>query len=263
MAGADRRRPGPPLGPANARQQPEVLHRPRHRPGRRQHTRRLRPVQAGAAPWPSSRLRPHERHRAGRHRLPAAGPGAVRPRQRRRRVHVSSRRRRPPRSAADRRAVRHDVRRRLQPDRRPPARGQRHRAEPAPQRDPGGATDRRRRRSTTRRPRRPATGITAAAYTNNDLDADTATTLFDLDTRLTRSRSRPRPTPARYPTGKLGVDAGARRLRHRGAATRPLPRFSVGGKYRLYASRCSPARSPEGQLPRLLQASDLASRSAS
>jgi Domain of unknown function (DUF4394) len=33
-------------------------------------------------------------------------------------------------------------------------------------------------------PGTPATGITAVAYTNNDLDPNTGTTLFDVDTTL-------------------------------------------------------------------------------
>ncbi|GIF75963.1 DUF4394 domain-containing protein [Asanoa siamensis] len=54
-----------------------------------------------------------------------------------------------------------------------------------------------------------AMGITAAAYTNNDLDADTATTLFDLDTSLDQIAIQvPANAGSLSPTGKLGVDAG-------------------------------------------------------
>ena len=42
-----------------------------------------------------------------------------------------------------------------------------------------------------------ATYVTAAAYTNNDLNADTATTLFDLDITLDQTVIRHRPMPAR------------------------------------------------------------------
>jgi len=56
----------------------------------------------------------------------------------------------------------------------------------------------------------PATGVTAAAYTNNDLNADTATTLFDLDTNLDQvAVQAPANAGLLSPTGRLGVDAGA------------------------------------------------------
>jgi Domain of unknown function (DUF4394) len=54
-----------------------------------------------------------------------------------------------------------------------------------------------------------ATGATAAAYTNNDLDPNTATTLFDIDTMLDQVVIQ---SPANaglvQPTGKLGMDVG-------------------------------------------------------
>lgn len=56
----------------------------------------------------------------------------------------------------------------------------------------------------------PASGITGAAYTNNDKVAktDTATTLFDLDTALDRvAIQSPANAGTLAPTGKLGVDA--------------------------------------------------------
>jgi hypothetical protein len=53
-----------------------------------------------------------------------------------------------------------------------------------------------------------AQGVTGAAYTNNDLDATTATTLFDLDTALDQvSVQSPANAGNLAPTGKLGVDA--------------------------------------------------------
>jgi len=53
------------------------------------------------------------------------------------------------------------------------------------------------------------TGVTGAAYTNNDLDAATATTLFDLDTTLDQvAIQAPANAGTLSPTGKLGVDAG-------------------------------------------------------
>ncbi|MFJ7046041.1 DUF4394 domain-containing protein [Streptomyces sp. NPDC101112] len=52
-----------------------------------------------------------------------------------------------------------------------------------------------------------APGVTGAAYTNNDLDAGTATTLFDLDTALDRiSVQSPANAGNLAPTGRLGVD---------------------------------------------------------
>ncbi|WP_216848108.1 MULTISPECIES: DUF4394 domain-containing protein [unclassified Rathayibacter] len=53
-----------------------------------------------------------------------------------------------------------------------------------------------------------ATGVNGAAYTNNDLDANTATTLFVLDTALDQiAIQSPANAGTLAPTGKLGVDA--------------------------------------------------------
>lgn len=53
----------------------------------------------------------------------------------------------------------------------------------------------------------PATGLTGAAYTNNDADPNTATTLYDLDTTLDQvSIQSPANAGTLAPTGKLGVD---------------------------------------------------------
>ncbi|MER5872864.1 DUF4394 domain-containing protein [Streptomyces sp. NPDC002044] len=53
-----------------------------------------------------------------------------------------------------------------------------------------------------------ATGVTGAAYTNNDLNAATATTLFDLDTAADRiSLQSPANAGTLAPTGNLGVNA--------------------------------------------------------
>ncbi|WP_216587036.1 DUF4394 domain-containing protein [Streptomyces brasiliscabiei] len=55
-----------------------------------------------------------------------------------------------------------------------------------------------------------ARGVTGAAYTNNDLDAATATTLFDLDTARDRvSLQSPANAGSLAPTGGLGADAPA------------------------------------------------------
>ncbi|UBU17727.1 DUF4394 domain-containing protein [Nonomuraea gerenzanensis] len=55
-----------------------------------------------------------------------------------------------------------------------------------------------------------ALGVTGAGYTNNDLDATTATTLFDVDTTADQvSAQSPANAGNLAPTGKLGVDAAA------------------------------------------------------
>ncbi|RLK09625.1 uncharacterized protein DUF4394 [Micromonospora sp. M71_S20] len=54
-----------------------------------------------------------------------------------------------------------------------------------------------------------AYGVTGAAYTNNDLAPDTATTLFDIDTNLDQvAVQSPANTGQLAATGKLGVNAG-------------------------------------------------------
>ncbi|MGI5399265.1 DUF4394 domain-containing protein [Streptomyces sp. CA-135486] len=55
----------------------------------------------------------------------------------------------------------------------------------------------------------PARGVTAAAYTNNDLNAETATTLFDINTATDQVVIQsPANNGLLAPTGALGVDAG-------------------------------------------------------
>jgi hypothetical protein len=55
----------------------------------------------------------------------------------------------------------------------------------------------------------PVMGVAGAAYTNNDLDPNTATTLFDLDTMADQIVVQsPANAGALAPTGKLMVDAG-------------------------------------------------------
>ncbi|GIJ44216.1 hypothetical protein Val02_11020 [Virgisporangium aliadipatigenens] len=54
----------------------------------------------------------------------------------------------------------------------------------------------------------PAAGVTAAAYTNNDTDAATATALYDIDTAMDQvSLQAPANSGQLSPIGKLGVDA--------------------------------------------------------
>jgi len=55
----------------------------------------------------------------------------------------------------------------------------------------------------------PATGLTAAAYTNNDLDPDTGATLYDVDTNLNQvAIQAPANEGNLSRTGALGVDPG-------------------------------------------------------
>jgi hypothetical protein len=56
-------------------------------------------------------------------------------------------------------------------------------------------------------PGTPATGVTGAAYTNNDLDANTATTLYDVDSTLDQvAIQSPANNGTLAATGKLTVD---------------------------------------------------------
>ncbi len=56
----------------------------------------------------------------------------------------------------------------------------------------------------------PATGIAGAGYTNNDLDASTATTLYDVDSMMDQiAIQSPANAGSLAPTGKLTVDTNA------------------------------------------------------
>ena len=129
------------------------------------------------------------------------------------------------------------VRRGLQPGRRPPAGDQRHRPEPAPRRRTPAAPRSPTARLTDPPATTPSTGVSAAAYTNNDLDTDTATTLFDLDTALDQvAVQAPANAGSLSATGKLGVDAGSDAgFDIAGKDNRGWATLSVGGKYRLYS----------------------------
>jgi hypothetical protein len=86
-------------------------------------------------------------------------------------------------------------------------------------------------------------GISGAAYTNNDLNADTATTLYDLDTNLDQvAIQAPANSGQLSPIGKLGVDAASdagfdiySSIRS-GRATDAVgfASLSVGGRWALY-----------------------------
>ncbi len=79
-------------------------------------------------------------------------------------------------------------------------------------------------------------GVSAAAYTNNDLDANTATTLFDLDTAMNQvALQAPANAGSLSPTGKLGVDAGSDAGFDIGRKNQAWATLSVGGKYRLFS----------------------------
>jgi hypothetical protein len=59
-------------------------------------------------------------------------------------------------------------------------------------------------------PVNPALGVTGVAYTNNDADPNTATTLFDIDTSLDQVAVQAPPNAGTLnPTGKLLVDASS------------------------------------------------------
>ncbi len=89
----------------------------------------------------------------------------------------------------------------------------------------------------------PAPGVTGAAYTNNDLDANTATTLFDVDTALDQvGVQAPANNGSLNPTGKLLVDTSTAvgfdiYSRLEGGATtgvRALAALTTAGASRLY-----------------------------
>ncbi|MGW1642962.1 DUF4394 domain-containing protein [Streptomyces lavendulae] len=110
-----------------------------------------------------------------------------------------------------------------------------------------------------------AMGVTGAAYTNNDLNAATATTLFDLDTMADRiSLQSPANAGTLAPTGSLDVDAGldagfdiyynpAAGTNHGFAA------IGKGGSYGLYAVDVLTGKATtKGAFPADYQVTDLA-----
>ncbi|MEJ1199442.1 MULTISPECIES: DUF4394 domain-containing protein [unclassified Streptomyces] len=110
-----------------------------------------------------------------------------------------------------------------------------------------------------------AMGVTGAAYTNNDLSAATATTLFDLDTMADRiSLQSPANAGTLAPTGSLGVDA---RLDagfdiHYSPATGMNHGFAAigsGGTYRLSGVDILAGKATDmGAFPKKYQVTDLA-----
>lgn len=83
-----------------------------------------------------------------------------------------------------------------------------------------------------------ASQVTAAAYTNNDLDPNTATTLYDIDTMLDQVVIQsPANAGLLAPTGKLTVDAGQWAgfdIYTQGTGNRGLAVLNTGGRARLY-----------------------------
>jgi hypothetical protein len=87
------------------------------------------------------------------------------------------------------------------------------------------------------------TGVTAAAYTNNDLNADTGTTLYDIDSNLDQvAIQAPANNGTLSATGKLGVDAGSAAgfdiysvlRKGKTSSVVGFATLSVGGKSALY-----------------------------
>ncbi|MGW5852297.1 DUF4394 domain-containing protein [Streptomyces sp. NPDC055254] len=85
-----------------------------------------------------------------------------------------------------------------------------------------------------------ALGVTGAAYTNNDLDPATATSLFDIDTTGDRVvLQSPANSGTLAPTGNLGVDAGPDAgldiyFSPRKGGNRGFAALSTGGSRRFY-----------------------------
>ncbi|OLZ65462.1 hypothetical protein AVW11_16810 [Streptomyces amritsarensis] len=110
-----------------------------------------------------------------------------------------------------------------------------------------------------------ARGVTGAAYTNNDLNAATATSLFDLDTMADRiSLQSPANAGALAPTGSLGVNAGLDSgfdIHYDAAAgtNHGFAALGTGGGYRLYGIDVLTGRATDkGAFPRNQQVTDLA-----
>ncbi|MFF9066172.1 DUF4394 domain-containing protein [Streptomyces sp. NPDC014891] len=110
-----------------------------------------------------------------------------------------------------------------------------------------------------------ALGVTGAAYTNNDLDAATATTLFDIDTTNDRvSLQSPANAGTLAPTGGLGVNAGPSAgfdiyYQASEGSNRGFAALSTGGKQRFYKVDILTGRATlVGDFPAARQIVDLA-----
>lgn len=105
----------------------------------------------------------------------------------------------------------------------------------------------------------PSTGVTAAAYTNPDTDAATATTLFDIDTKADQVVVQsPANAGSLAPTGSLGVDAtrGGMDIDRKNRAYAALEVDGKAGLYRVDLLTGKATR--EGWFPRGTQVLDLA-----
>ncbi|MFF8507798.1 DUF4394 domain-containing protein [Streptomyces sp. NPDC015492] len=110
-----------------------------------------------------------------------------------------------------------------------------------------------------------ALGVTGAAYTNNDVDAATATTLFDIDTTNDRvSLQSPANAGTLAPTGGLGVNAGPSAgfdiyYQASEGSNRGFAALSTGGKQRFYKVDLLTGRATlVGDFPAARQIVDLA-----
>ncbi|MFI8341960.1 DUF4394 domain-containing protein [Streptomyces sp. NPDC085639] len=110
-----------------------------------------------------------------------------------------------------------------------------------------------------------AMGVTGAAYTNNDLNAATATTLFDLDTMADRiSLQSPANAGTLAPTGNLGVDAALDAgfdiyYNPMAGTNHGFAAVGTGGSYRFYAVDVLTGKATsKGSFPAEYQVTDLA-----
>ncbi|TYR66092.1 DUF4394 domain-containing protein [Streptomyces parvus] len=110
-----------------------------------------------------------------------------------------------------------------------------------------------------------AQGVTGAAYTNNDLNAETSTSLFDIDTTNNRvSLQSPANSGTLAPTGNLGVNAGPNAgfdiyFSHRAQSNHGFAALSVDGAYRFYEVDVLTGRAEGlGAFPKNHQVTDVA-----
>jgi hypothetical protein len=114
----------------------------------------------------------------------------------------------------------------------------------------------------------PATGVTGAAYTNNDGDTATATTLFDIDTATDQVKIQsPANAGSLAATGALGVDATgdagfdiySKNRKDSSVELFPYVTLKVGDRYGLYeVSLLNGKVSREGDFPKDRQVADIA-----
>ncbi|GGT43412.1 hypothetical protein GCM10010271_54270 [Streptomyces kurssanovii] len=111
----------------------------------------------------------------------------------------------------------------------------------------------------------PALGVTGAAYTNNDLDVATATSLFDIDTANDRvALQSPANAGTLAPTGNLGVDAGPSAgfdiyFSAKDGTNRGFAALQTGDSYRFYrVDLLTGAANDAGAFPAAGQVFDIA-----